>query len=181
MNSWPHAPPHRLIEKGTYMITCGTLHKAHLLSNASRLEMFSELLFDCMSVAGWNVQAWAILSNHYHMIASSPDNPDSFRKTISKLHTLSAKELNKLDAESGRKVWFQYYDTHISYQNSYLARLNYVNNNPVHHGVVLTADAYRWCSAAWFSRTASNAFRKTVESFKTDKLSVQDEYEVRAV
>ena len=32
---------------------------------------------------------------------------------------------------------------------SYLARLNYVHQNPVKHGLVRVANQYRWCSAAW--------------------------------
>jgi hypothetical protein len=51
-----------------------------------------------------------------------------------------------------------------------------VNNNPVHHGVVDYAAKYPWCSAGWFEAKASPAFRKTVESFKTDRISVPDDF-----
>ena len=180
MPDWPHSPPHRLIEQGAYMITSGIYRKAHLLNTAERLDIFSRLFFACMHESGWELHAWAMLSNHYHFIASSQSDPSTLRRTISKLHTLSAKELNIQDGRPGRKVWFQYFDAHITFINSYLPRLKYVHNNPVHHGVVVCAENYKWCSAAWFARNAPSAFQQTVQSFNTDNLSVPDSFEVRS-
>ena len=163
------------------MITAGTYRKAHLLNSRVKLDMVHRLLLEGMSEAGWRLHAWAILSNHYHVIASSPTNPETLRHVTSKLHTLSAKELNRLDGQRGRKVWFQYFDSQITFTNSYLPRLKYVHQNPVHHGVIDRAEDYPWCSAGWFVRTAPAAFRKTVESFRTDSLSVYDRFDTEGV
>ena len=130
MIDWPHGPPHRLTEAGAYMVTCGTYGKAHFLDEADKLDMFRRLFFSCMLEARWELHAWAILSNHYHFIASAPPDPGSLRRVLSKLHTLSARELNIQDRQVGRKVWFQYFDTHITFTNSYLPRLKYVHHNP---------------------------------------------------
>lgn len=177
MSNWPHAPPHRLGEQGAYMVTCGTYEKAHFLNTAERLNVLRGLFFDCMEGAGWVLHAWALLSNHYHFVASSPADPRSLRRVLSKLHTLSARELNQQDCQPGRKVWFQYFDTHITFPNSYLPRLKYVHQNPVHHGITKCAEDYPWCSAAWFARSARPAFRATVEGFKIDRLSVADAFD----
>ena len=32
MSEWPHSPPHRFFEPGTYMITAGTYLKAHIFN-----------------------------------------------------------------------------------------------------------------------------------------------------
>ena len=69
-----------------------------------------------------------------------------------------------------------YYDSRITYEKSWLARLKYVHQNPVHHGVVQSADLYEWCSAAWFAREGGNAIVKTVNSFKIDQVKVYDDY-----
>jgi hypothetical protein len=92
------------------------------------------------------------------------------------LHALSARDLNALDRQPGRRVWFQYFDSHITFTNSFLPRLKYVHHSLAHHGVVRCAEDYPWCSAAWFARTAASGFRKTVESFKTNTLSVTDSF-----
>ena len=174
--NWPHAPVHSLDERGTYFLTAGIYHKKHLLSSPEHKNMLLSLLFSCAEEFGWCLQAWAILSNHYHFMALSPDDPKSLKPFMSKLHTVSARELNKLDNQPGRKVWHQYWDIHITFQRSYLARLKYVHNNPVHHGVVDYASNYPWCSAGWFECNAEPAFRKTVERFKVDKVTVHDDF-----
>jgi len=73
-------------------------------------------------------------------------------------------------------VWYQFFETRITYERSYYARLKYVNENPVHHGLAAEASNYRWCSAAWFEREANRAFQKTVASFKTDRIKVIDSF-----
>ncbi len=156
------------------MVTAGTYKKAHLLSDSNRLDFFMALLFSCAREYGWELHAWAILSNHYHFVASSPGNPANLKTMLSKLHTMSAREFNRQDQAEGRKVWYQYFDTHITFQPSYYARLKYVSQNPVHHGVALRAENYRWCSANWFERTADSAFRKTVQGFGTGRIKVLD-------
>jgi putative transposase len=61
---------------------------------------------------------------------------------IGHLHTATPKELNRLDETPRRRVWFQYWDSHLTYPRSYLARLNYVHCNAVRHGVVCLAQHY---------------------------------------
>ena len=159
------------------MVTCGTYLKAHTLNTPAKLNFFRDLLFATAIEYGWSLHAWAILINHYHFIASSPVSSQSLKNLISKVHTLSAKEFNLQDGTPKRRVWFQYFDSHITFTNSYLPRLKYVHNNPKHHCVVDNAEKYPWCSAAWFASTAKPAFRSTVEQFKTDRLSVMDEFD----
>ena len=176
MSDWPHAPVHRLEEKGTYMVTCGTYQKKHYLTDSGRLNLVQDKLFELTNEYEWKLQAWAILSNHYHFIAISPEDVKSLKTMISRLHTETAKELNHQDDALKRRVWYQYYDSRITYQKSYLARLNYVHQNPVKHGIAKNASDYQWCSACWFEQTANSAFKKTVESFKVDKLNVYDDF-----
>lgn len=75
-----------------------------------------------------------------------------------------------------RKVWFQYWETRLTFEKSYLARLKYVHNNPVKHGLVRVATEYPWCSAAWFERTADRSFYRTITGLGIDKINVRDDY-----
>ena len=172
----PHAPAHWLFMPGIYMVTAGTYQKFHHLDTAQRRDFFLDTLFSCAGEFGWALQAWAVLTNHYHFIAVSPNEPHTLKRFIGKLHMTTAKQLNKWDGQAGRKVWYQFWDSHITFERSYLARLNYVHHNPAHHAVVGRAEDYPWCSAAWFTRNATPAFVATVNSFKTDKLEVQDDF-----
>ncbi len=174
--NWPHAPTHWLFEPGIYMVTAGTYLKQSHLNTPERLDFFLESLFARAGEFGWKLRAWAVLANHYHFLAASPPDPANFRKMLGKLHMNTARQLNEWDTQPGRKVWFQFWDSHVTFERSYLARLNYVHYNPVRHRVVDNAENYKWCSAAWFARGASPAFVKTVQSFKTDKLEVVDDF-----
>ena len=157
-------------------MTAATLGKQAYLSNATRLDHFQEALFRIAGEFGWELRAWAILNNHYHWMGFASGEAGPLRRVIGKLHRVTAKELNRQDGTPGRKVWFQYWDTHITHQRSYLARLNYVHHNPVKHGVALQAANYRWCSAAWFAAHSTPAFRATVESFAADEVNVPDDF-----
>src|SRR5262245_19840406 len=97
---------------------------------------------------------------------------------LSHLHTETATAINHQENATGRPVWYNFWETRLTYERSYLARLNYVHQNAVKHGLVRRANQYRWCSAAWFERTARPAQVKTVYSFKTDQLRVLDDFEV---
>jgi REP-associated tyrosine transposase len=129
---------------------------------------------------GWQFEAWAVFSNYYHFVAHSPpDAPDasSLPAMLAVLHTRTARWINRLDNTPERKVWCNYWESRLTYEKSYLARLNYVHQNPVRHGLVPVANQYPWCSAAWFERTASPAMVKSIYRFKTDAVRVQDEFE----
>jgi putative transposase len=174
---WPHAPIHRLGEHGTYIVTAGTYHKEHYFRGHERLDYLESTLLRVLKEFGWQLEAWAVFSNHYHFVAHAMPDAKSLRAALTSLHSTTAREVNRLDATSGRKVWHNYWDTELTYEKSYLARLNYVHQNAVKHGLVLVANQYPWCSAAWFERTASPAQVKTIYSFKTDQIRLADDYD----
>ena len=167
---------HRLSENGIYIVTAGTLHKKHLFNSPEQRDLLERLLLSEAKNHGWDLEAWAVFANHYHFIARGNPNSTNLREFIQALHSLSARELNQLDRRQQRTVWDNFWETRLTYQHAYLARLNYVHQNPVKHGLVPVANQYRWCSAAWFERTAAPAMVKTVYGFKIDKLSIADDY-----
>ena len=158
------------------MVTAGACRKQRFFDTPEKLKILHDTLLDFAAGSGWLLQAWAVMSNHYHFVAVSPEKPDALSRFISKLHTMTARQINIIDGMPGRNIWFQFWDSRITFEKSYLARLNYVHNNPVHHGIVDDAVKYPWCSAAWFQRSVDGAFYKTVRSFKTDSLSVKDDF-----
>jgi putative transposase len=176
MPSWPHAPTHWLFEPGSYIVTAATLHKAPLFLAPERRDLLQATLFDTTAEFGWRLDAWAVLSNHYHFVARSPGNPSTLKRVLGKLHMQTAKQVNRLDGTPGRKVWFEYWDTRLTYERSYFARLRYVHNNPAKHGIVPNSLLYPWCSASWFAEHASPAFREIINRFKTDTLNVPDDF-----
>jgi putative transposase len=173
---WPHSPIHRLSTDGIYMVTGATLAKARLFEAPNRLELLQRELLTLAKQYKVQLEAWAVFGNHYHFVGRSNDPTSQLAKLIRHLHANSARKLNQPDGTAGRKVWFNFWDTKLTHERSYLARLNYVHQNAVKHGLVWQASEYAWCSASWFERSASAAEVKTIYSFKIDKLNIDDDY-----
>lgn len=181
--TWPHAPPHLLGESGTYFVTAACLGHAHHFRGAARLEVLQRGLLKLTAEYRWGLEAWAAFSNHYHFIARSPAteaNATSLSAMLGELHEKTAKWVNRLDSAPGRNVWFNYWETQLTNQPSYLARLNYVHQNPVKHGLVEVASNYPWCSAAWIERVAPKSFVKTLRRFDFRRVQIDDEFEPAA-
>jgi putative transposase len=178
---WPHAPVHHLSGKGTFIVAAGTYRKQHFFIDRHRLDYLQSELLEKATQYQWQVEAWAIFSNHYHFVGHALEYAKSLKPFLTHLHADTARKVNRLDGEKDRQVWFNYWDTELTFEKSYLARLNYVHQNAVKHGLVTVASQYRWCSAAWFERVATPAQVKTIYSFKTDKVKVVDDFDVFGV
>lgn len=178
---WPHAPPHRLGGKGAYFVTCGTYLKNHRYREPDRRDFLCAALMETAREYGWKLEAWAVFSNHYHLVARSPaeaENAESLSNWLGELHSGTGEFVNARDGTPGRKVWHNFRETWLTFEKSYFARLNYTHQNAVKHGLVAEASRYRWCSAGWFERSCPAGHVKTIYSFKTDKLNVPDDFEV---
>jgi putative transposase len=179
------------------MVTAGTYFKKPLFRGADRLGYLCDMLLELAEQYAWQLQAWAVFPNHYHFVALSPAALDcggsppllkagagsrtpkgSLTEFTRHLHSVTAIQANKWDQTAGRQAWYQYWDTQLTYQKSYLARLGYVHKNAVHHGLVREPSLYPWCSTGWFQRKAATSFYKTVMGMKVDRVRVADDYEV---
>ena len=174
---WPHAPMHRLSEHGTYFVTAATLDKQPFFRGEDRLTLLEAELLKLAKQHDVVLEAWAVFSNHYHIVAHTSGVKNQLAAFLSHLHTSTASEVNRRDGTPGRDVWFNYWDTQLTFEKSYFARLNYVHQNAVKHGVVQVAKEYRWCSATWFEGTAPRSQVKTIYSFKIDRLQIDDAYD----
>jgi putative transposase len=173
---WPHAPVHRLADTAIYFVTASTLHKQHFFDTPLKRDLLERLLLLFAKKFGWQLEAWAVFANHYHIVACGSPDSRNLGEFLHDLHGVSARDLNRLDGVHGRQVWFNFRDTKLTIQHSYLARLNYVHQNAVKHKLVAAANQYPWCSAAWFERVASPAQVKTIYGFKIDRVNVEDDF-----
>jgi putative transposase len=125
---------------------------------------------------GWELQAWAVLDNHYHFVAQAPDNAMTLEKLIRQLHSITAIEINRWDKTPGRQVWFNYWDSCLTYEKSYLARLHYVHLNPVKHGLIDNAVNYPFCSYKWFIEQSDGTLKKLVFAQPIDRVKIMDRF-----
>ncbi len=173
----PHlnTPPHWFVSNAIYIVTGAILYKKPLLDSNAKLANFCETLLERANILGWSMQAWFVMSNHYHFIAQSPENALSLKALIQGIHSISAKFVNQIDGTPGRRVWYNYWDTCIQTEQSYYARLNYVIRNPVKHGLVQNPEDYPFSSYKYFIENSEAEFQKIVFSC-ADDAQVEDDY-----
>ena len=159
------------------MVTAGTYLKFPIFQTPESLTYLTNLLLELAESHDWRLEAWAIFPNHYHFLGES-EKDGSLKGFVREFHSKSAMEINQLDGTRGRKVWSQYWESQITFHRSFLARLNYIHQNPVRHRAASSASAYPWCSGGWFERRAEQEFYRTVRSFPIDRLEVPDDFEV---
>ncbi len=81
-----------------YIITAGTLNKEHFFKEKEKLSILQRNLFDVSMDFGWQLQSWAIFSNHYHIIAKSPMDSNNLKKLMIFDHNAEQAPLNKAEA-----------------------------------------------------------------------------------
>ena len=176
--NWPHAPPHRLASGGVYFVTSRTFNRVPHFNTRARLNLVRDRLLALAVRYGWQMEAWAVLSKHYHFVAHSPVSEKHARSLglfVRHLHADITRTINREDGVEGRTLWHNYRETHLLQQHGYLARLNYTHNNPVHHKLVNLAGDYEWCSGSAFENACPRAWVNTIYSFKYDQISRKDE------
>jgi len=158
------------------MVTAGTLRKERLFKAGRRLQMLHDTLLRMFAEHGWHVEAWAVFENHYHVVVISPPIGLSLREILRNLHSATARELNSLDGTPGRQVWFQYWDSCVTFETSYYARLRYVMTNPAKHGLVQEETSYPWGCAWWFERNLDPSRLRRIKSYRCERVRVPDDF-----
>jgi putative transposase len=160
------------------MLTASTYQQVPRFNSREKLDLLERRLFELAEEQGIALQAWALFPNHYHLLAHL-ESQGALLPFIRRLHSSTGKFANEMDGTPRRRVWFQYWDSQITFEKSYFARLHYVHCNAEHHGLVPVATRYPWCSAGWFEREASPSLRKTILSMPYDRVKVFDPFTVR--
>jgi putative transposase len=109
-------------------------------------------------------------------VVSFENSATTHRDFVRHLHRELGIRFNRMDNTPGRRAMYEFWDTHLTFEKSWLARLNYVHQKAVKHGLVPVANQYRWCSAPWFETNARVGFVKSLYSFKTDGVNLPDEF-----
>src|SRR5213075_1381894 len=148
-----------------------------LFDSGAKLDLLRDTTFELAKNYALILQAWAFFPNHYHLVISFDQAAIAHGDFVRHLHRELATRLNRVDGTRGRRVMYEFCDTHLTSEKSWLARLNYVHQNAVKHGLVPVANQYPWCSARWFERFSSAAIVKSIYRFKIDRLRVGDDFE----
>lgn len=189
--TYKHNPPHLFRSNAKYFITGSTYQKVPYLRSDRAKQRLLKSLFKGFTDYDWKIEDWVILNNHYHLMVEAPSNAETLSKIIRDTHKFTALWIKKnINLESKEymecsdrvgtlhnKIFHNYWDTCITYENSYYARLNYIWSNPVKHGYV--EDAAKWKFGSYYYRQQNSEdntrkLNKIIKNYLCDEVNVND-------
>lgn len=141
-----HNPPHWFQANTIYMLTAAIYQSKYVIHPPERKIAWRDSFIEAAKLYSWHVIAWVVLHNHYHAMVKSPNNPSSLSKFTASYHKYTARKWNEEENTSGRKVWWNFWDTCIRSEKDYSSRLRYIFWNPVKHGLVENPKDYPFSS-----------------------------------
>jgi putative transposase len=108
-----------------------------------------EALTAKLATSGADLQAWAVLPNHYHLLLQV-DEPAHIGASLQYVHGIAARQWNQEDKSEGRKVWYRYTDRAMRSERHFYVTLNYVHYNAVKHGWASSPHSWVESSVAWY-------------------------------
>jgi len=173
---YAHNPPHYFKTGAKYFITASTYLRKDFLSMNEAKSILLQSIKKGFSKYSWLLEDWVILNNHYHLMVQCSDRPDSLPQIINEIHRFSALKIKKVidDLRLEKRIWYNYWDTCVTYERSYYARINYIWFNPVKHGYVNHPS--KWEFGSFYERfhNGENDLKKIIEEYPCDRLNVKD-------
>jgi len=131
-----HRPPHRASEKTRYHVTAACFeHRHYLGQNGERMQTFCDILLGVFAKREALIHAWCVLPNHYHALIETREIL-AVLADLGRMHGRLSFEWNGEEHTRGRQVWCGAAERYMRNDAHFWATMNYVHNNPVHHGYV---------------------------------------------
>ena len=83
------------------MVTGATLHKDHFFKTPQKLTLLEGELLSLAKKYNWQLEAWAVFVNHYHLVARSDSDAASLRVYLQHLHSNTSRKLNHWISQRG--------------------------------------------------------------------------------
>lgn len=175
---YKHNPPHLFLPNTKYFITGATYLRKHFLINNDAKIALRNSIIKGFTDKGWVLEDWVILNNHYHLMVNSTDNTSLLNLIIKDIHRFNALWLKKNIPELKNEdiLWYNYWDSCITFETSYYSRLNYIWYNPVKHGYVEFPG--EWAHGSYFYRVKEEKeyLDSILIKYPCDRIKIDDKF-----
>ena len=129
----------------------------------------------------WNIDDWVFLDDHHHLMLESPETeangpmPKTIAEFINNFHRFSALRIRSSynDLKRIKNIFYNYWDTCITYERSYFARLNYLYYNPVKHDYVKDPADYPFGSYFYRVKQEKLYLKSLAKKHRFDRLDLE--------
>ena len=144
-----HSPPHRPnYGHRHFLITAACYeHAPHIGFSPKRMDDLSTALLKLLQERSEGTVAWCVLPNHYHALVDAPDILDLLHE-LGHLHGRTSHAWNGEENTRGRQVFHRATERFMRSERHFFATINYIHNNPVHHGYARLWTEWPWSSAS---------------------------------
>ncbi len=156
------------------------IDRSDLFADDADRQRFVDKLGEYISATRCSLYAWALMSNHVHLLLKSGNIGIS--GTMRRLLTWYAIYFNRRHGRTGHLFQNRYKSILCEEERYFLALVRYIHLNPLRAGIVTdmrSLDRYRWCGHAVLMGRHSGSFmdsRYVLKHFANDDSSARKAY-----
>lgn len=128
--------PRLFIPGAIYHVYCRTARGEMVFSNREQAAEFVEIVADVKRLHGFEVFAWCLMGNHYHLVIRTHQMP--LWRSMARIQCRVARAHNRRRRLLGRLWQSRYKARVVRGEDYYRQLLAYVHLNPVSAGMVKT-------------------------------------------
>src|SRR5919204_3474083 len=125
-----------------YHVTTRGNNKAPIALDVEDRRVFFHILRRVERRYGWRMHARCLLGNHYHLVVETP--APNLSQGIRDLNGAYARSFNDRHGRENHVFGRRFWSKLIESEEQYEATLEYVVNNPAHHGFGRRLPEWRW-------------------------------------
>jgi putative transposase len=144
--------PHHITQRGN--------HRERVFYRDEDRKLYLNLVSEFLPYYGVAVEAYCLLSNHVHLVAT-PHDRKGLSLALQRVHSDYSRALHLRLRQSGHLWQARFHSTALD-EEHYWATMIYVEQNPVRAGLTQSAAEWRWSSARAHLGLASPGFLNLV-------------------
>ena len=137
-------PPRVQVANGIYHVTIRGLRRGPIFLGDDDYALFLRLLARVVRKFGWEVHAYCLMTNHYHLLVSTPRPNISGGMCL--LNGMYARTFNELHGFTGHAFERRFHATLVETEDHLIVVAGYIALNPVVAGLCDQPHQYRWSS-----------------------------------
>jgi REP element-mobilizing transposase RayT len=118
--------------------------RRHIFVNDVLKQVFLNVLEETKWRYKWDIYAFCIMGNHYHLLICTPEG--NLSDGMRFLNSRYAREFNKIRAKDGPIFKSRFKSLFISSKKYLLNVTRYIHLNPIDAGITATPEEYKWSS-----------------------------------
>jgi putative transposase len=132
---------------GTYFFTVVTIERINFFLDQGNAEVLFKAIKRVQMRKPFELLAYCIMPDHWHLLLSLPEGDDSFSQKIREIKRLTTFTLRKSMGVPDLVIWQDRFWEHtIRDENDLTNCFNYIHYNPVHHQLVELPEQWKWSS-----------------------------------